>query len=163
FLPETLCRRVREIRRDRWLVSRPNVWQPEPPPDRGAGRGAQVLLDPGKGEATGPGEIRGPEGHRWPRDREAAPQDQKTGAWVLHRRELQGIQGEVGGARQTGRHLEEGPRSGPHRAVHHRPHLQLRLLLLADRGPRGETRIARHRLAVRDFAWRARAVAGRPT
>src|SRR2546425_3743098 len=61
---------------------------------------------------------------RSPRHREAASQSEEAGAGILHRREPQGIQGQVGGAPQARRHLDEGPREGPRRALHHRPDLR---------------------------------------
>src|SRR5207244_12323104 len=55
-------------------------------------------------------------------------------ARLLHRRELQGVQDEVRGPPETGRHLGAGPGQGPDRAIHHRTDLQLRFLLFPDRG-----------------------------
>src|SRR5207247_3936017 len=145
--PESLLHLVLRPRRDRTDVPGPPLPESEPPADGGAGRRTQLLLGPRESRASGAGENRRPEGHRWSRHRQVASQGQEARAGILHRGELQGIQGEVRGAPQTGRHLDEGPGQVSDRAIHHRADLQLRFLLFPDRRAGREARTPRGRLA----------------
>src|SRR5256886_3177613 len=160
--PEPLLHLVLRPRRDRGQIPGPALWEPQPAPDGGTGGGTELLLAPREGEAPGARADRQRAGHPRPVDRQAAAQGQEARARVLHRGNIQGVPGEVGGPPQAGRDHEGGPRGGPHREVHHRADLQLRFLLFSHRRGSREDRTPRSRLAVRDVPRRSRSPPGGP-